>query len=38
MTLLQSAIFDTDEIATAIAAWKAKGTAEFAALAPVAKL
>lgn len=38
MTLLQSAIFDTDEIATAITAWKAKGTAEFAALAPVAKV
>ena len=38
MTLLQSAIFDTDEIATAIAAWKAKGNAEFAALAPIAKV
>ena len=36
MTLLQSAIFDTAEMATAIAAWKAKGTAEFVALAPVA--
>jgi len=36
MTLLQSAIFDTGEMATAIAAWKAKGTAEFAALATVA--
>jgi len=36
MTLLQSAIFDTAEMATAIAAWQAKGTAEFAALAPVA--
>ena len=35
MTLLQSAIFDTAEMATAVAAWKAKGTAEFAALAPV---
>ena len=35
MTLLQSAIFDTAGIATAIAAWKAKGTAEFAALAAV---
>ena len=30
MTLLQSAIFDTGEMATAIAAWKAKGSAEFA--------
>ena len=38
MTLLQSAIFDTGEMATAIAAWKAKGTAEFAALAPVAQV
>ena len=37
MTLLQSAIFDTAGIATAIAAWKAKGTAEFAALAAVGK-
>ena len=37
MTLLQSAIFDPAEIATAIAAWKAKGTAEFAALAAVGK-
>ena len=35
MTLLQSAIFDTTEMATAISAWKAKGTAEFAALAPL---
>ena len=32
MTLLQSAIFDTGEMATAIAAWKAKGNAEFEAL------
>lgn len=38
MTLLQSAIFDTDEMATAIAAWKAKAAAEFAALAPVVKV
>jgi enoyl-CoA hydratase len=38
MTLLQSAIFDTAEMATAIAAWKAKGAAEFAALAPVARV
>jgi enoyl-CoA hydratase len=29
MTLLQSAIFDTDEMATAIAAWKRKGTPSF---------
>ena len=36
MTLLQSAIFDTTEMATAIAAWKAKGVADFAALGPVA--
>lgn len=36
MTLLQSAIFDIDEMAVAIAAWKAKGPADFAALAPVA--
>ena len=35
MTLLQSAIFDTTEMATAIAAWKAKGVADFAALGPV---
>jgi enoyl-CoA hydratase len=38
MTLLQSAIFDTGEMATAIAAWKAKRGAEFDALAPVAKV
>jgi enoyl-CoA hydratase len=38
MTLLQSAIFDTGEMATAIAAWKAKHSADFAALAPVAKV
>ena len=38
MTLLQSAIFDTGEMATAIAAWKDKRGAEFAALAPVAKV
>jgi enoyl-CoA hydratase len=38
MTLLQSAIFDTNEMASAISAWKAKGVAEFAALAPVAKV
>jgi enoyl-CoA hydratase len=35
MTLLQSAIFDTGEMAQAIAAWKAKQPAEFAALAPL---
>ena len=29
MTLLQSAIFDTGEMATAIAAWKEKRDAEF---------
>ena len=38
MTLLQSAIFDTDEMAAAIEAWKSKRDAEFAALAPVAKV
>ena len=35
MTLLLSAIFDTDEIALAIAGWKAKQPAEFDALGPV---
>ncbi len=35
MTLLQSAIFDIDEMASAIAAWKEKRPAEFAALAPL---
>ncbi len=38
MTLLQSAIFDTGEMATAIAAWKEKRVAEFEALAAVAKV
>ncbi|MGZ5241365.1 MAG: enoyl-CoA hydratase-related protein, partial [Caldimonas sp.] len=38
MTLLQSAIFDTGEMTTAIAAWKEKRTAEFEALAAVAKV
>ena len=38
MTLLQSAIFDTDEMAAAIAAWKSKRDADFAALAPVARV
>ncbi len=37
MALLQSAIFDIDEMATAIAAWKEKRTAEFEALAAVAE-
>jgi enoyl-CoA hydratase len=36
MTLLQSAIFDTHEMATAIAAWKEKRSAAFDALGPVA--
>jgi enoyl-CoA hydratase/carnithine racemase len=36
MTLLQSAIFDTDEMATAIAEWQAKGTPTFEPLAAVA--
>jgi enoyl-CoA hydratase len=38
MALLQSAIFDTDEMAEAIAAWKGKREGEFDALAPVAKV
>ena len=38
MTLLQSAIFDTDEMATAIEAWKKKALAEFPALLPAAKI
>jgi enoyl-CoA hydratase len=38
MTLLQSAIFDTEEMAEAIAAWKGKRAGEFEALAPVAKV
>lgn len=38
MTLLQSAIFDTDEMARAIAAWKSKRPAEFATLGPLAKV
>lgn len=36
MTWLQSAIFDTDEMATAIAAWKTKTGAGFEPLAPIA--
>ncbi len=35
MTLLQSAIFDTGEMAEAIGAWKGKREAQFAALGPV---
>jgi enoyl-CoA hydratase len=35
MALLQSAIFDVEEMATAIMGWKAKQKAEFAPLAPV---
>jgi enoyl-CoA hydratase len=35
MSLLQSAIFDIDEMAVAIEAWKAKNTAAFDTLAPV---
>ena len=38
MTLLQSAIFDTDEMATAIAAWKAKAGAAFDALGSSAQV
>ncbi len=38
MTLLQSAIFDIDEMALAIAAWKDKRAAEFGALTPIAPL
>ena len=38
MTLLQSAIFDRDEMAAAIAAWKARRAADFEALVPVAKV
>ena len=38
MTLLQSAIFDTAEMATAIDAWKKKAVADFPALLPVSKM
>ena len=38
MTLLQSAIFDLDEMTLAIAAWKDKRAAQFEALTPVAAL
>ena len=38
MTLLQSAIFDTDEMAIAIKAWKTKQPAAFAPLPAVTKV
>lgn len=38
MTLLQSAIFDSGEIAAAIAGWKEKRNAAFDALAPIGKM
>jgi enoyl-CoA hydratase len=38
MTLLQSAIFDIDEMGIAIAAWKARQTALFDALEPVPRV
>ena len=38
MTLLQSAIFDTDEMAKAISAWKGKHATAVDALLPVAKV
>jgi enoyl-CoA hydratase len=38
MSLLQSAIFDTTEMARAIAAWKGKTAGDFAPLSEVAKL
>jgi len=38
MAVLQSAIFDTAEMAEAIAAWKAKREGEFASLTPIAKI
>ena len=38
MTLLQSTIFNTDEMALAIEAWKAKQPAAFGALDPAAKV
>ena len=37
MTLLQSAIFDIDEMALAIAAWQDKRQADFAPLAPLSR-
>ncbi len=38
MTLLQSAIFDTTEMAEAISAWKDKRDGEFAPLAPIPRV
>ena len=38
MTLLQSALFDTGEMAKAIGAWKNKAVAEFEPLVPVTKV
>jgi hypothetical protein len=38
MTLLQSAIFDSAEIAAAIAGWKDKQAAEFVALAAPSRI
>ncbi len=38
MTLLQSAIFDTAEMAAAITAWKSKAVAEFPGLLPASKV
>ena len=38
MTLLQSAIFDTGEMAEAISAWKGKRAGDYAPLAPIAPL
>ena len=38
MTLLQSAIFDSAEMATAIDAWKKKAVADFPALLPAARV
>jgi enoyl-CoA hydratase len=38
MTLLQSAIFDTTEMAEAIAAWKGKRDGEFAPLTPITRV
>jgi enoyl-CoA hydratase len=38
MTLLQSAIFDVDEMAAAIDAWKSKTVAEFDTLTPAVKV
>ncbi len=38
MSLLQSAVFDTEEMAQAISAWQRKSAADFAPLSPVAGL